>query len=150
MVKTTVCRFLEKTKTNIMDKFNQLIMRKILLVLFLTIAASAQADWTAIDSPAKKGETHYFDLETVRKNDHFRKVWVLSSYDKKQTGGYHSIKTFYEFDCTQEKARSVTMLLYPDTKATGDVIGAHHEESTDWFDIPSDSMFSQITRVVCD
>lgn len=132
-----------------MNKFNLLIMLKILLALFLTSAASAQADWTAIDSPTKTGETHYFDLVTVRKNNHFRKIWILSSYDEKQTGGYHAIKTFYEFDCVQGRARSVTMLLYPDIKATGDVIGAHHEESIDWFDIPPDSMFSQITRVVC-
>lgn len=125
-------------------------MRKYLLVLPLLIAAvPAQAKWIAVDSVAKQGEIHYFDPETLQKNGPFRKVWILSSYDEKQKGGYHAIKSLYEFDCSHRKARSVTMLLYPDKKAVGTVIGAHHDESQDWFSFASNSIFQYVSEIIC-
>ena len=59
------------------------------------------------------------------------------------------MKTLYEFDCTQDKARSITMLMYPDKKATGMVIGAHHEESTEWSGFSANSIFRKIEETVC-
>ena len=126
------------------------MMKKCLLALpLLIIAAPAQAKRITVDSVAKQGETHYFDPETLQKNDPFRKIWILSSYDEKQKGGYHAIKSLYEFDCSHSKARSVTMLLYPDKKAAGTVIGAHHEESQDWFSFASSSIFQYVSEIIC-
>ncbi len=126
------------------------MMKKCLLALpLLIIAAPAQAKWIAMDSVTKQGEAHYFDPETLQKNDPFRKIWILSSYDEKQKGGYHAIKSLYEFDCSHSKARSVTMLLYPDKKAAGNVIGTHHEESQDWFSFASSSIFQQVSEIIC-
>lgn len=125
-------------------------MKKCLWVLFLLLfAASAQAEWIELNTVNKSGETHYFDPETMRKDNQFRKVWVLSSYEEKQKGGHHAVKTLYELDCTQDKAHSITMLMYPDKKATGKVIGAHHEESTDWFGFSADSIFRKIAGTIC-
>ena len=125
-------------------------MKKCLLALpLLIITVPSQAKWIAVDSVAKQGEIHYFDPETLQKNDPFRKVWILSSYDEKQTGGYHAIKSLYEFDCSHGKARSITMLLYPDKKATGAVIGTHHEESHDWFSFASNSIFQYVSEIIC-
>lgn len=125
-------------------------MRKYLLTLpFLIVATLAQAEWIAVDSAVKQGETHYFDPETLQKNGPFRKIWILSSYDEKQKGGYHAIKSLYEFDCSHSKARSITMLLYPDKKAVGTVIGAHHDESQDWFNFPPNSIFQYVSEIIC-
>ena len=120
-----------------------------LLVFLLMIVVPAHAVWEKLDSSLRKGETRFFDLETVRKDGPYRKVWVLSNYDEARAGGYRSVKTFYEFDCQQVKARSQTMPLYPDTMAQGEVIGAHHEETKEWFDFSSGSIFAQISAVVC-
>ena len=126
------------------------MMRKYLLALPLLIATlPAQAGWIAVDSVAKQGEIHYFDPETLKKNGLFRKVWILSSYDEKQKGGYHAIKSLYEFDCSHSKARSITMLLYLDKKAVGTVIGAHHDESQDWFSFASNSIFQYVSKIIC-
>lgn len=119
------------------------------VLLLLILALPAQAKWIAVDSAAKQGETHYFDPETLHKNGQFRKVWVLSSYDEKQEGEYHAVKTLYEFDCTHSKARSITMLLYPDKKASGTVVGARHEESQNWFGFSAHSIFRHIAETVC-
>ena len=113
------------------------------------VVSPVQAKWIAVDSAAKQREAHYFDPETLQKNGQFRKVWILSSYDKKQKGGYHAVKSLYEFDCSHSKARSITMLLYPDKKASGTVIGAHHEESRGWFGFASNSIFQYIAEIIC-
>lgn len=125
-------------------------MKKCLTVLFLLLAVMpAQAKWIKADVAAKQGEAHYFDPGTMQKEGQYRKIWVLSSYDEKQKGGHHAVKTLYEFDCTHHKARSITMLLYPDKEATGMVIGAHHDESRDWFGFSAHSMFRHIAETVC-
>ena len=125
-------------------------MKKCLLVLVLLLTAvPVQAGWIGVDTAGKSGETHYFDPETLRKEGQFRKIWILSSYDEKQKGGHNAVKTLYEFDCALNKARSITMLMYPDKKATGKVIGAHHEESTDWFGFSAHSIFRKIEETVC-
>lgn len=120
------------------------------MVLFLLMAVTTvQAKWIKADAAAKPGEAHYFDPETLQKNGQFRRIWVLSSYDETQKGGHHAVKTLYEFDCTYHKARSITMLLYPDKDATGMVIGAHHDESRDWFGFSANSIFRHIAETVC-
>lgn len=125
-------------------------MKKFLMALVLLMAvATVQAKWIKADAAAKPGEAHYFDPETLQKNGQFRKIWVLSSYDETQKGGYHAVKTLYEFDCAYHRARSITMLLYPDKGAKGMVIGAHHDESRDWFGFSANSIFRHIAETVC-
>ena len=126
-------------------------MKKHVLIISLLsfVMPFAQAEWTIVDSSTKSGEKHYFDAETVQKNETVRKVWMLSSYDQKQKGGYHAIKALYELDCAHHRARPVTVLLYPDQKAIGAVIGARHDASADWFDFPTDSVFQYVSTKVC-
>lgn len=125
-------------------------MKKCLPVLFLLlIMMPAQAKWIRADAAAKPGEAHFFDPETMQKEGQYRKIWVLSSYDEKQKGGHHAVKALYEFDCVHHKARLITMLLYPDKNATSMVIGAHHEDSRDWFGFSANSMFRHIEETIC-
>ncbi len=125
-------------------------MRKILLItLSLLVVTPLSAEWVKVGAGAKRGETHYFDSGSTQKNGHFRKVWVLSSYDQKQTGGYQSVKSLYELDCQREAARSYTLLLYPDSRAATSVIGAQHDPSKDWFDFAADSFLDRIAKIVC-
>lgn len=120
------------------------------MVLFLLMAVTTvQAKWIKADAVVKLGEAHYFDPETLQKNGQFRRIWVLSSYDETQKGGHHAVKTLYEFDCTYHKARSITMLLYLNKEAKGMVIGAHHDESRDWFGFSANSIFRHIAETVC-
>ncbi len=124
-------------------------MKRILLALSLmTTLTAAQAEWTVINTAPE--EAHYFAPETIQKNDHKVKVWVLSDYAEKLSGGYHSVKTYYEFDCQQEQARSHTMLLYSGAMASGNVVGAHHDKAKVWFSYPDYSIFEYIANVVCE
>ena len=127
-----------------------MFIKTFLLVIFLMAAITpAKAEWVMVGAESAQGETHYFDPETTKKNGYHRKVWVLSSYGEKLAGGYRSVKSLYEFDCKEERARSYTMLLYKDEMATGGVIGAQHDKLKEWSIYPSGSIFSHIADAVC-
>lgn len=130
--------------------FQSMRINTFLLVIFLLATITpAKAEWVMIGAESTQDETHYFDPETTEKNGYYRKVWVLSSYGEKRTGGYRSVKSFYEFDCKGARARSYTMLLYADEMAVGDVIGAQHDKLKEWSIYPSGSVFSHIADAVC-
>lgn len=119
-------------------------------LIALTVCTPVLAEWVLVSADSSKVASHYFDPTSVRKSGkHYKKVWVLSSYAKKQKGGYQSLKTLYEFDCNDERARSYTMLLYSGVMATGNTIGAHHDELKEWFLYPANSFFKQISISIC-
>ncbi|WP_292917793.1 surface-adhesin E family protein [Nitrosomonas sp.] len=119
------------------------------MLVLLWMAIPVQAKWIKVDIATKYNETHYFDPETILRDGVFRKIWVLSSYEEKQEGGFRAIKTRYEFDCQHHQARSITMLLYPDQNAMGVVIGARHNDSDHWFGFSANSMFQHIEQIIC-
>jgi len=126
-------------------------MKKIVFIVFiLSFCSVASAEWVLVNSDTDKNAKHYYDPDTVRQSDeHYKKVWLLSSYGEKQRGGYQSLKTFYEFDCEADRARSYTMLLYSGAMAKGNTIGAHHDELKEWFQYPVTSFFKQISTSIC-
>ncbi len=127
------------------------MVKNFLLVAFLIVAASSvQAKWVEVGANVEMGETYFFDPDTTQNNGHLRKIWVLLNYQEKQVGGHHSVKTFYEFDCNERKVRSVTMLLYSDLNALGDVVGAHHKEEPEpWTSFSPNSIFNEISEMLC-
>ena len=126
------------------------ILFTVSLISLFGFCASVFAEWKLVHSDSNKNAKHYFDPTTVRQSgDRYKKVWILSSYNEKQKGGYQSLKTFYEFDCGTDRARSYTMLLYSGVMAAGNTIGAHHDELKEWFEYPETSFFKQIAATIC-
>ncbi len=127
-------------------------MKRTLFAVFLFgFCGVVSAEWILVNSDADKNAEHYFDPDTVRQSGQsYKKVWLLSSYGEKQRGGYRSLKTFYEFDCEADRARSYTMLLYSGTMASGNTIGAHHDEWKEWFNYPETAFFKRISTAICE
>jgi len=127
-------------------------MKRIFFAMFIVgmYTTTVLAEWVLVHSDSDKNAKHYFDPDTVRQSgENYKKVWLLSSYGDKQRGGYQSLKTFYEFDCGAERARSYTMLLYSGVMATGSTIGAHHDELKEWFQYAETSFFNKISATIC-
>jgi Surface-adhesin protein E len=118
-------------------------------IILLFVIAPVKAEWVMMDAGPDQNDVHYYDPASIKNNGRFKKVWILTSYGEEQTGGYRSVKSFYELDCKEDRARSYTMLLYTDEMATGDVIGAQHDKLKEWSVYPADSIFSQIADAVC-
>jgi len=124
--------------------------RTVFVILLFGFCNIASAEWILVSSDADNKAEHYFDPGTVRQSgEYYKKVWLLSSYGERQRGGYQSLKTFYEFDCEADRARSYTMLLYSGVMAKGNTIGAHHDELKEWFQYPEASFFKQIASSIC-
>lgn len=121
----------------------------VLLALLLIIAFQAKAEWTVLEQTGKQDVKHYVDWSTIDKNDHLRQVWVLSSYANQQLGQFRSLKTHYELNCVDTKARTITLLSYPDENASTTPNGARHAESEDWFDFSKQSILNQIAQKIC-
>ncbi len=134
--------------TNI-GSYQHPLINLLLLSFLFTVTPATQAQWVALDRAAKPGESHYFDPEALEKHAHLIKVWILTSFDSKQKGGFHALKSRYEFDCQQRLARPIAHLLYPDKLASGTVIGARHEESPNWFPIAPQSNFQRVADTIC-
>lgn len=128
------------------------MVRRFLLALLLIAAVfPTQAGWVEIGANVEKGETYFFDPEMTQNNGELKKAWVLSNYQEQQAGGYHSVKTFYEFDCHDRKVRSVTMLLYSNLNASGNVVGAHHKEKPEpWANFSPSSIFNELSETLCE
>lgn len=125
--------------------------RAIFTVFLFGFCGVVSAEWVLVNSDSDKNAEHYFDPDTVRQSgQNYKKVWLLSSYGEKQKGGYQSLKTFYEFDCDTDRARSYTMLLYSGTMASGNTVGAHHDELKEWFNYPETSFFKRISTSICE
>jgi hypothetical protein len=118
-------------------------------IILLFVIAPVKAEWVMMDAGPDQKDVHFYDPTSIKNNDRFKKVWILTSYGEEQTGGYRSVKSFYELDCKEDRARSYTMLLYTDEMAAGDVIGAQHDKLKEWSVYPADSIFSQIADAVC-
>ncbi|GJL72038.1 MAG: hypothetical protein NMNS01_12370 [Nitrosomonas sp.] len=118
-------------------------------IILLFVIAPVKAEWVMMDAGPDQKDVHYYDPASIKNNGRFKKVWILTSYGEEQTGGYRSVKSFYELDCKEDRARSYTMLLYTDEMATGDVIGAQHDKLKEWSVYPANSIFSQIADAVC-
>lgn len=128
------------------------MMKRVIFTVFLFgFCGVVSAEWVLVNSDSDKNAEHYFDPDTVRQSgQNYKKVWLLSSYGEKQRGGYQSLKTFYEFDCDTDRARSYTMLLYSGTMASGNTVGAHHDELKEWFNYPETSFFKRISTSICE
>lgn len=118
-------------------------------IILLFVIAPVKAEWVMMDAGPDQKDVHFYDPASIKNNGRFKKVWILTSYGEEQTGGYRSVKSFYELDCKEDRARSYTMLLYTDEMAAGDVIGAQHDKLKEWSVYPADSIFSQIADAVC-
>ena len=118
-------------------------------IIMLFVIAPVKAEWVMMDAGPDQKDVHFYDPTSMKNNGRFKKVWILTSYGEEQTGGYRSVKSFYELDCKEDRARSYTMLLYTDEMAAGDVIGAQHDKLKEWSVYPADSIFSQIADAVC-
>jgi len=128
-----------------------LIMKNQILLLSLlsAITFSARAEWSVLEQTDKQGVKHYVDWSTIDENDHLRRMWILSSYMNQQPGQFRSLKTHYELNCVDSKARTITLLLYPDENASTTPNGARHAESEDWFDFSKQSILNQIAQKIC-
>jgi hypothetical protein len=111
----------------------------------LSVIASAD-DWIlAIES----NEARVFVREnSLRRIEGYRRIWVLYDYKTPLEAGFRSTVFLYEFDCKNDRVRSLNHNLYGGVRGTGELIGAD-SIPTEWNHVVPGTIIELLTRSVC-
>jgi len=126
-------------------------MKTYLISLLMLIASPAWADWVEV-AFSDGGAIHHIDPTTIRKEGNFSKVWVMDNLASARTmGGINnvwSMRSRMEYDCKQERMRSLSISAHSERYARGETLGQENS-ATQWMDIPPNSVGTKILNWVC-
>lgn len=125
--------------------------KKLGFALALAIVSSGVlAEWEEVGHSVDL--TMYVDRATIRKSGTKVKMWDLRDYkeivDLKNLESYWSIKNQTEYDCKQEKYRSLHFSLYGGKMGSEQVIYASNSIE-DWSPIPPKSLVESSWKAAC-
>ena len=120
---------------------------KTLLLLSLFVTGAAWAEWREVDKT--DSFTFYIDLATLRKEDNLRKIWLLANATQRSVTGSISTLSKYEYDCKNDRYRSLAFSAYSEPMATGKMIDSINGEPTVWREIVPESSGYLVSKIVC-
>ena len=88
-------------------------MKRLLLALALLDVGTAWAEWVRMGEDSGQ-VTHYFDPKTIGKEGDLRTVRWLEEFRTKDATGVLSTRSMYEFDCQQERRRTLAFSSHPE------------------------------------
>ena len=132
------------------------MMKRLLLGLMLLVTATAaSAEWT-IAGETRGGTDDYIqyvDRATIRRNGDLVKMWGLTDFKtvQKAAGGesYLSGKTQWEFDCKDEKVRSLAFTWFGGQMGSGKVVYADGDVRGKWQPIEPGSVGETQWKIAC-
>jgi len=129
-------------------------MRMAMFVLLALMATSARAEWVKV---AETPDTvYYVDPATIRTDGSVRKVWEIQDFAEKRPNGARSRHALFEFDCSAERWRVLSIADHPEPMGGGTAFGKWAGES-EWSyiaartgtNIPASATNRTILRFVC-
>ena len=126
-------------------------MNKIWMSLALTLASSgALAGWDAVGTGA--AYTTYIDRASIRRSGTMTKMWSLLDSKSAQMlnnhGTFKSMKTQDEYDCAEERYRSLYFVFFTDNMGEGSVI-ATGKGAEIWTPYAPESTSEVLWNVAC-
>lgn len=122
-------------------------MRIIWCFLLALVAAPAWAEWV------KLGENDemilYIDPGSIRKNGNLRKVWDIKDLKQRDEGGEMSTRTRNEYDCKEERRRTLSFSAHSEPMAGGETLSSKNYSDGEWRAIPPGSVSARILKIVC-
>ena len=129
-------------------------MKRLLLGLMLAMTASAaSAKWTGVDYDDEL--ITYVDRATIRRSGNFVKMWDLMDNKTAQNSNYavgnsyFSDKIQFEFDCKEERARTLAITWFDGQMGSGKVVHNTSETSLKWQPIRPESMGETLWKIAC-
>ena len=129
-------------------------MRTICIAVLALVPAAAQADWVKVAET--RDTVYYVDPATIRTDGSVRQVWELQDFADKRPNGARSRRALFEFDCSAERWRVLSIADHPEPKAGGTAFGTWAGQS-EWSyiaartgtNIPASATNRTILRFVC-
>jgi hypothetical protein len=125
-------------------------MKKFIFTLLfstLVFSSPSYAGWTKVDSVG--GDTHYVDLDRIRKHDGYVYYWWLGDLLKPIVGKYFSIKSYVQGDCKVFRYKSLSQTLYIEPMGNGTSPFSSNTPEEEWLYPEPDSSGEFILKFVC-
>ncbi|MFZ5522788.1 MAG: surface-adhesin E family protein [Pseudomonadota bacterium] len=104
-------------------------MRKVILIMLLAVTShSAMAEWIGLGS--RDNYTVYADPATIQKTDNGLTMWWLIDFKTSASGDsepHMSMKTLSEFDCKEERLRTLSSSWHSEHMAEGKVVSSNSD-----------------------
>lgn len=120
--------------------------RTIIAVLLLIAVAPAWAEWVRVSQI--RDSVYYIDHATIRKNEHFRRIWVLQDLKRRHKDGELSRRLLMEYDCKAERMRNLSISEHLGQMASGQAISTDVTPES-WVYIPRNTPAEVIFKIVC-
>ena len=120
------------------------------MTLFVLRSGPAYAEWVAI-SGDDDGTTAYVDPATIRTKGDLVKMWTL--YDSKTVetfpgGSFFSIKRQKEYDCAEERTRTLAEIHFSGNMGSGKVLSSNADERK-WVPVAPGSVGEALWQYAC-
>jgi len=125
-------------------------MRLVLILLGMLLTQPVLAEWVEVARDSVGG-TYYIDPATIRKTDNGRRVWEMATYEEpRQVEGrsHLSANGVREYDCTGERARQLSITLFPERMLRGSPFDLTRDPGNWRFPAPS-SVGGATLKAVC-
>ena len=122
-------------------------MKSLLVLLILSLQASAWADWVLVDETDKT--VIYVDPERIQKNAQFPTAWQLSDYRSPTKRGVLSSENLIEFDCKAKRRRTLAFVSHAENMGEGSV-KFKNLQAGQWRPVPHDSVAEKIMEMACE
>ena len=120
------------------------------LSLAMFVALPVSAEWKQV-AEGTEGAVHFVDFGTFRRDGSIVRFWQLTNFSKPKKAFGRDVFSFrarIEFDCKQERERLISISLFPEFFANGELIKSE-DTGTNWSDIPPDTVSSTVFQSVC-
>ena len=92
-------------------------MKKIILLILLTVSTNIFAEWTRVNNTTDGNMIVYIDYETFKKKGNKVKIWIMMDFKTVQiiaedNTRYLSLLTRNEYDCEEETVRMLDLYNY--------------------------------------
>jgi len=100
----------------------------------------------------ESGTTVYIDPSTIRRKDALVNLWTL--YDSKTVetvteGSFLSIKRQKEYDCVEERSRTLAETLFSGNMGKGKVVLINTDERSKWQPVQPGSIAQILWKLAC-
>ena len=125
-------------------------MKQLLMGLMLLLTATAaSAEWTVVNVDDES--VGYVDRATIRRSGNFVKMWFLWDYKKaREIGGKSTLsgRNQYEYDCKEEKVRSLALTTFSGQMGNG-TVNYTDSDTGKWSPVAPDSVGETVWKIAC-
>jgi len=117
-----------------------------LLFLLALVAAPAWAGWDKLVEA--DGWTLYVDTASLRMNGNFRRIWQMEDLKQRAKDGEMSRRTLMEYDCKDERARSISTASFSGPMLNGQTL-RWSDDPSKWMAIPPGTFADIFLKATC-